>query len=305
MTQHPNTWLQIHLHVNDACPEAIEQAEEALFETGALSVTLTDQGDDPILEPAPGTTPLWNSTKLSALYNADQSPEQLIETIIKRIPQHKITNAVFEQLENKAWEREWLQYFKPVVIHSKLLITSSHYCEQTHPDLIPLILDPGLAFGTGAHPTTLLCLEWLAQQNLAGKTVIDYGCGSGILAIAAILLGAKYAYAVDIDPQAIIATQENARKNQVEDKIIALPRLESSIQGDLLIANILANPLMALAPEFSQYCKPGADIALSGLLEAQTESVQQAYHTWFVLNQIKVLEGWALLSGLRQKDQKG
>ena len=262
-------WLQLTLEAIDHPPE---QLEDALLLAGALAVTLEDAGDQPVLEPAPGETPLWAHTRVTGLFDA-QTDIEVIKSQLKRflhapvLPECRLT-----PLEERDWVRVWMDNFHPMRFGERLWICPS--C-QTPPDpaAVNIRLDPGLAFGTGTHPTTALCLEWLDSANLADKIVLDYGCGSGILAIAAAKLGAKQVWAVDIDPQALLASDSNASENEVEDRIeLASPaELPAALTVDIVLANILAGVLVRLAPELSRRVQPGGRLVLSGILQQRDD----------------------------------
>ena len=291
-------FLQLTLDIGRAAPEP---CEDVLFDLGALSVTLEDAADDPVLEPAPGETPLWPTIRIKALFPADADRDGIRGAVARHLPHAAAPR--FEEVADKAWEREWLKDFGPMRFGRRLWV-----CPGGLPagsvDAVRVELDPGLAFGTGTHPTTAMCLDWLDGHELAGRDVVDYGCGSGILAIAALKLGAVRALAVDIDPQALIATRENAQRNQVVSGLTvtgdaALPDRST----DLLIANILAGPLVDLAPGFAAAVRPGAAIILSGILAEQADAVTAAYRAWFDIALTATREGWGLLSGRRRADQ--
>jgi ribosomal protein L11 methyltransferase len=292
--------LQLTIDIDRHDPEPIE---EALFELGALSVTLEDAADDPVLEPAPGETPLWPTITVKAIFEAATDPTRLQQELAGRLPlSPPLPAARFETLPDKAWEREWLKDFRPMRFGRRLWVCPGGL-PAGDPDGIRIELDPGLAFGTGTHPTTALCLEWLEAQALDGCSVVDYGCGSGILAIAAAILGASTVRAVDIDPQALIATDANAERNGVRPKLqvtadSGLPHACT----DVLVANILAGPLVELAPAFAAGVRPGGRIALSGILEAQSNTVTAAYRPWFDIALTETRDGWALLAGQRRTD---
>jgi ribosomal protein L11 methyltransferase len=293
-------FLQICVRVGSADPTP---CEEALFAAGALSVSLEDAGDDPVLEPAPGTTPLWPSVNVKALFDGETQREDILAAMraaLDAVPEHE-----FEVIEDRAWEREWLKDFRPMRFGRRLWICPGG---QTPPpaeteDTDPLIveLDPGLAFGTGTHPTTALCLEWLDATPLAGQRVIDYGCGSGVLAIAALKLGAAAAVAVDIDPQAVLATRDNAMRNGVADALeVGDVSLVDGQRADILLANILAEPLKELAPRFAELLAPGARIVLSGILASQAAEVAERYAPWFDIASSQVRDDWVRLDGTRR-----
>ncbi|MDT8407418.1 MAG: 50S ribosomal protein L11 methyltransferase [Methylococcales bacterium] len=289
-------WQQLSLTTSAEHAETFSALFEAL---GAVSVTLQDAEDQPIFEPPLGTTPVWPNTQVTALF-PEQTPEQLIHLQIDQqlshLPyQHWTCTALQEQV----WERVWLDHFKPLCFADRLWICPTGQ-EQHPPGTVCLTLDPGLAFGTGTHPTTALCLDWLARQDLNGLTVIDYGCGSGILAIASLALGAASAVAIDIDEQALLATRANAEKNALSPNLNTyFPEQAPDTPADLVIANILAGPLLELVPVLQARVRPGGWLLLSGLLENQADAICQAYRPAFSLTQAIGDEGWCLLSGQR------
>ena len=290
--------LQLTIDIGARNPEPYE---DALFDLGAVSVTLEDAADDPVLEPAPGATPLWPTVVVKAVFAADADPAGIAAAVAQALPGTPAPR--FEILPDKAWEREWLKDFRPMRFGRRLWVCPGGM-QADDPAAVRIELDPGLAFGTGTHPTTALCLEWLDAQDVAGRRVVDYGCGSGILAIAAAKLDAATVLAVDIDPQALIATRDNAERNGVADRLVvtADPRLAKD-STDLLLANILAGPLVELAPSFAQAVRPGGSLALSGLLQEQAEAVTAAYRAWFDIGSAATREGWALLAGQRRTDE--
>jgi ribosomal protein L11 methyltransferase len=291
------SWKQIRLR---ALREHSEALEDLILELGALSVTFSDAEDNPVLEPAPGETPIWPELILTALFEADSN----IDLIVKALEncQTPFSDLSSETLEDQDWERAWMNDFQPMQFGQRLWICPS-WQEPPVPDAINLLLDPGLAFGTGTHPTTALCLEWLDAHPPEGKLVIDYGCGSGILAIAALKLGARHCWGIDIDPQALIATRDNAEKNGVSDTqlYIAEPDGLPPITADLVIANILSGPLVELAPVLSALVKTGGQIVLSGILEEQAQDVHRAYSTWFDMQPVITREDWVRLEGTRRQ----
>jgi len=293
-------FLQLTIDIDRHDPQPIE---DALFELGALSVTLEDAADDPVLEPAPGETPLWPTITVKAIFDAATDRAALQRNLAKRLQMSSpLPVPGFEMLPDRAWEREWLKDFRPMRFGRRLWVCPGGL-PAGDPDGIRIELDPGLAFGTGTHPTTALCLEWLEAQSLDGRSVVDFGCGSGILAIAAAMLGAATVRAVDVDPQALLATDANAERNGVRPKleVTADPGLPRS-GTDLLVANILAGPLVELAPDFAAAVRPGGRIALSGILEGQSNTVTAAYRPWFDIALTAMRDGWALLAGQRHAD---
>ncbi|PNK59977.1 50S ribosomal protein L11 methyltransferase [Psychrobacter sp. FDAARGOS_221] len=280
-------WQQLHLQ---CAKQDVELAETLLLESGALSISLEDAGDQPLFEPLPGQSPLWDEVILTGLFSADnaQDIEALAQTIAVEVNASRVWTTA---LADTDWEREWMSHYVPIECTNNLWIVPK-WMTPPNPDAINIMMDPGLAFGTGYHATTRLCLDWLTDQDLKDKVVIDYGCGSGILGIAALLLGAKQVYSVDIDPQAVLATKQNAERNQVNDQLEAfLPddfaEAFSSgriAQADIITANILAKPLMDLAPYLATLIKPAGGIVLAGLISEQLEDVKQAYSPWFNLD---------------------
>lgn len=276
-----------------------ERVEEACFEFGALAVSYTDQRDDPILEPAPGEFRLWPHSRLQALFPFETSPEEIISglTHILRVPAERIQ---VETLADRVWEREWLRDFHPMCFGSRLWVAPHHSHVHTQGAVI-VRLDPGLAFGTGTHATTAMCLAWLDQNAAAGQVAIDYGCGSGVLAVAAAKLGAREAFAYDIDPQALTATGDNAAANGVADVVRVVERETDLPTGaDILLANILCGPLCELAPRFAELAKPGGRIVLAGLLTAQADEVTRAHAPWFDIAPFATRDGWTALTGTRR-----
>lgn len=267
-------WLQLHIHSD---PELAEPIEDALLSAGAASVTFQDRADQPILEPALGETPLWQLTRITGLFDAGVDTPEVIAAITSALdfplPEHH-----WEQLEDKDWQREWMRDYKPIKCSEDLWICPS-WLEPPDPNATNVQMDPGLAFGTGDHPSTLLCLQWLARQHVRDADIIDYGCGSGILGIAALLRGARDLIAVDIDPQALLATRENCRRNQIDPSRLAvyLPDQMPAATADLVFANILAGPLVELSPVLTRLIRPGGKLCLAGLLEAQREAVIAVY----------------------------
>ncbi len=310
-------FLQFSLDIGAHNPEPYE---DALFELGALSVTLLDAADDPVLEPAPGAMPLWPTIIVRAVFAAD-TDVNAVRTALGSTPGLDpllvAGHAEFEPVADRAWEREWLKDFKPMRFGRRLWVCPGG--QRPDPgivgsdvDMVLLELDPGLAFGTGTHATTALCLEWLDagaspgegdfKSWLAGADVIDYGCGSGILAIAALRLGARRAVAMDIDPQALLATRENAERNEVHRQLhVTADREVEKAQADVLLANILAGPLVELAPLLAERTRAGGRIALSGLLVEQADAVTAAYRPWFDIGLTGTRDGWGLLTGYRRE----
>ena len=267
---------------------------------GAVSVTYMDAEDEPVYEPAIGETKIWSNTQVIALYELKADTELIKNLVYEQFKQEGLHNWLYEAVADQEWERAWMEYYKPMKFADKLWVCPTDQ-EQIEPDTVCLTLDPGLAFGTGTHPTTALCLEWLASHDLTGKTVIDYGCGSGILAVAAVLLGAKIAHAVDIDPQALTATQSNALKNAVQDKIISyLPEQFVPFQADIVLANILALPLINMSAQICDLVVSDGQLVLSGILHEQAESVICAYQKNIAFNPLVQQDDWIRLDGIKR-----
>ncbi len=277
-----------------------ERLSNLLHDCGAVAVTLKEGGEEEIFEPPVGETPLWQDTLVVGLFELEQNIEATIALLkenldIANFPVYKET-----RVEDQDWERAWLDNFKPMQFGKKLWIVPSEYA-PVDKNAVNIYLDPGLAFGTGTHATTALCLSWLDENNVQGLDVIDYGCGSGVLAIAAAKLGAKKVSAVDIDSQALLATNANAEKNNVSGRIKNyLPDALAVKAADLLLANILANPLIELAEYFAKLLKDDGQIVLSGVLEEQIEDVLAAYRAHFDMRLPTVLDGWVMLQGKKR-----
>ena len=296
----PMAWWQLSVHCNT---DELEQTETSLLTLGAVSITLHDAGDEPIYEPLPGDTPVWQRSIMTGMFEQNQQLEDLYDNLLYLLPDRQVATASKSILEEQDWERVHLQHFRPIRCANNLWIVPS-WLEPPDPAAVNIQLDPGLAFGTGSHPTTALCLGWMADKNFSDKTVVDYGCGSGILSIAACKLGAKQVFAVDIDPQAVDASLENARRNNVEPGRlhITLPS-KLNIDGvDLLIANILSGPLIDLAQIFADLIKPGGKILLSGILKAQVDDIKCAYQSRFELDSENNLEDWVRVTGTRKNE---
>ena len=283
-------WFQLKI---EHCPsEDIEELSDELEEFGALSVMLTDKNDNPVLEPEPGTTPLWPEVTVHTLYAQAEEAQQTKHHLEKTRP---ILRCSIEVLADKDWERAWMDDFKPQRFGKRLWICPTWHTPP-EPEAVNLMLDPGLAFGTGTHPTTSLCLTWLEQAELENKTIVDYGCGSGILSLAALKLGAKQAYAVDIDDQALQATYNNGQSNQINEQQLIISHPESLQDPvDLVIANILLAPLIKLAERFQQLVHPEGLLIVSGLLTEQAPLLIAAYDSRFTPVSTINLEGWSLL----------
>ena len=275
--------------------EHVESVEELFFHCGALSVSLEDAADHPILEPKLGEHPIWPSVYLRALFHESDNIE-----LCERALENKALSSspiIFEQIDNDGWQEKFQQQFEPIHYAKRLWIYPS-WQQNPDPSGLSLQLDPGLAFGTGKHPTTELCIQWLCNGDIKNKTVIDFGCGSGILALAAAKLGAARVYAVDIDPQAIIATNENIKRNQIPNGIIQTGQVDQlrSIQADILMANILAGPLCELQTTFAIHTHASSNLVLSGILQNQSQRIIDHYAPQFRCTQQQFLDQWARLS---------
>jgi len=290
-------FLQLVMDLGSLDPDRVEAA---LVEYGALSVTLSDAGDEPVLEPAPGETPLWPDTRLTALFDGDADLRSLPDRLRAELSVTSLPSCHVETLEDRAWEREWLRDFGPMQFGERLWIVPEGLSGPGD-EAVVVRLDPGLAFGTGTHPTTALCLEWLAGQTLGGRSVYDFGCGSGILAIAALLLGADTALCVDIDLQAVTATRQNARKNGVGDRLTATSDTGPPAGTfDVVVANILAGTLIGNADQICRAALAGGRIALSGILANQVGDVTKAFRDRIDFDPPAMRDDWALLSGTRK-----
>lgn len=290
-------WIQINAVVSEALAEPLS---DAFLEANAASVTFEDAKDQPIFEPDLGTTPVWSSTKVIGLFDAEIDSQGVIHFLTQLLPSVQKNSYKVEVLEDKDWVRAWMDQFKPMQFGEQLWIIPS-WSQPPQKDAVNLMLDPGMAFGTGTHPTTSLCLQWLDKQAPKDLTVIDYGCGSGILALAAQKLGAKSVAGTDIDPQAITASKQNAERNNEEIPFNLVEDFNSE-PVDLLVANILAGPLKELATEFDRLLKPGGTLVLSGLLATQSEGLIEHYQQLGIqLDNQETQDEWGLLSGQKVK----
>lgn len=285
-------WLELTIALQAQDPEPVEAC---LQEQGALAITLTDAGDQPLLEPGVGETPLWQDVTLTALFDAQVdtlSVEQALTLPAKMLSWHA--------LQDRKWEREWLSRFSPQQFGRRLWIIPGNM-PPVDTEAVNIRLDPGLAFGTGDHETTAMCLRWLGDQSeMSGHRVLDFGCGSGILAIAALRLGAASAMAVDIDPQALLATRDNAARNNVAAKLRTdYPDALGNDSFDLVLANILAGPLIDLAKTIAHQVAPGGALVLSGILAQQRDEVMSAYAQWIRFSAPQQDGDWVCLHGTR------
>jgi ribosomal protein L11 methyltransferase len=275
-----------------------EEAEAACFDCGATSVTFSDSRDDPVLEPLPGEFRLWPATRVQALFDEELDAAAAIQALSGAL---KLEPSAIQRrhIEDRVWEREWLKHFSAMRFGRRLWVCPLH--EQVEePGAVVVRMDPGLAFGTGTHPTTRLCLEWLDEHLPPEARVIDYGCGSGVLALAAVKLGARSASCFDIDPQALIATKDNAEGNGIGERVRIYASADALPTGvDVLLANILSGPLCELAPGFAARVRSGGQVVLAGLMEHEVADVTRAYSPCFDMVPFGHRDGWVGLCGRR------
>ena len=295
-------WVQITL---SSSPENSEFLEDMLLLCGAGAVSMLDGADQPVFEPIKGTTPLWQDTQVMGLFEADTDGDALLDYLgngwLAAFANTPFPNYKLEILEDKDWERQWMDRFEPLQFGSHLWVCPS-WKPVPDPMAVNLMLDPGLAFGTGSHPTTALCLQWIAEQDWQGKTVIDYGCGSGILAIGAMLMGAERVLGVDNDTQALTATKDNAQRNGIAAQAIPVFLPEDTPQEavDVMLANILAGPLIEMAAHLAELTKVRGLITLSGILEHQADAVVEAYSPWFDMHTVVSKDEWVRIDGIKR-----
>ncbi len=291
------SWIQIRIRTTE---KSADRVSNYLMGQGSASVTFMDAKDTPIFEPKPGEVKYWADTIVIGLFEASHDMKAVVNFLkqqkeFKTDIQYKI-----EQLEDKDWEREWMEHFHPIKFGERLWICPS-WRDIPDPSAVNVMLDPGLAFGTGTHATTALCLKWLESQDLTGKTVVDFGCGSGILGIAALKLGAARVVGIDIDQQALDASLDNAARNGVADQLeVYLPENQPELEADVVVANILAEPLRELNQVILGYLKPGGALALSGVLEQQAEDVSSYYQDDVILAPIEAKDDWVRISGIKK-----
>lgn len=289
------SWLTITFRSDaGAAPQLVDLLDEA----GALAVTLHDGADAPVLEPGPGEAPLWPETLVEGLFE-DRDAPGLLDWLGERVGPGGLPAVAVGRVEERDWVREGQALFQPQRFGERLWVCPS-WCEPPDPRAVTLRLDPGLAFGTGTHPSTALCLDWLAAVGLAGSRVLDFGCGSGVLAVAALLLGARHAWAVDHDPQALTATRENALLNGVFERLsVGSPEALDIPPVEVVVANILAGPLIELAPLLTALVAPGGALVLAGILSEQAAAVAEAYRCLLPLAVHGEREGWVRLVGCK------
>ncbi len=296
-------WQQLRVQVRS---DRIEPLETLLLDYGGLSISYLDAEDQPVFQKEPGSTPLWDLVDLVCLFEVEANLDGLLFLLQQHPAIEDKDSLTVEVLEDQAWERAWMADFKAIKFGERLWVCPS-WQEPPEPDAVNIMLDPGLAFGSGSHATTRLCLQWLEKNVHAESTVIDYGCGSGILAIAAALLGARRVIAVDNDPQAITATLDNAKRNQLPAALIEtylpeeLPEDCAAIRADILVANILAEPLVQLAQRFSTLVHVKGQLVLSGILAEQASDLLEHYGNWFAMDEAVFSEDWSRLSGTKLK----
>jgi len=289
------SWLQLTLTAGK--PEALA-LETLLEEAGAVSVSLTDAGDEPLLEPKPGEAPIWTEVNITALFEADANATALREFVTDQFPASAATLKI-EELADREWLTEWQRDAKPLNFGGRLWVVPDEQL-ATGDMPVTVVLEPGLAFGTGDHPTTSMCLNWLDAQDLSGKTVMDYGCGSGLLALAALKLGASRAFGTDIDDQAVTASRRNAERNQVSEQFtVWTAGEEPDQQYDLVVANILSGILIELSSTLTGQVCPGGELVLTGILATQADAVIAAYPDFDMLV-ARENDGWVLITGRKR-----
>lgn len=290
------SWVQLSLQIAE---HEAEQASDLFSEAGAVSVSYEDAGNQPLFQVGTDQVGLWQTVKVIGLFTAEIDIEQVELLLSSQLEGIDSFNWRHEQLDDQVWEIAWKDHFQPMRFGERLWVCPTD-ADLPAENAVCIRMEPGLAFGTGTHPTTALCLEWLDSQHLDGKTVIDYGCGSGVLGIAAAMLGAEQVWAVDIDAEAVDATIENAHNNSVADKINTCFPEDCQIQtADIVLANILANPLIELKSQLIEMLQPQGQLVLSGILENQADKIVQEYERDFRFGATVELDGWVRLVGLK------
>jgi len=289
------SWCKVNLSCNR---NDVSIIEEILVANDAISISLCDEiGNNPIYEPKVGETPLWNVIELSALFEELISRE-VISLLLEGI---SYSNLIIRKLENQNWIEKYQENFKPIKFGKKIWVVPSWSEDLKIPESIQIKMNPGMAFGSGSHETTHLCLEYLDENPPKKLSVLDYGCGSGILGIASLILGASEVIALDIDPQALIATEENSKVNNVFNKIqIGMPEVFANVKVDILIANILANPLKDLKKTFLDLTNDNAQIVMSGIMENQLQGIKNHYESDVEIIEVKEKNGWCLIAGVKK-----
>ena len=296
MTKNNDEYHQIEFNI---AKDDLTETEKILESYQPLSISIHGFGEEKIYEPLPGEMPIWEKIRVKAMYQNTKNLSELENEIINKTNIKIFNNKVIKAIGEKDWQEEWVQSSKPMRFGEKLWIYPDHLIDNLE-GKVCVNLNPGLAFGTGSHPTTRLCLEWLEKSNLDQKSVLDYGCGSGILGISAIKLGAKSVTAIDLDPQAVIASKNNAEKNHVQQEIkITDNNKKIEKNFNIIVANILAKPLIELAPYFYKKLNQDGVICLSGILEGQINIIKDAYLKYFNLSEIKIKDGWVMMSGIK------
>ena len=296
MTKNNDEYHQIEFNI---AKDDLAETEKILESYQPLSISMQGFGEEKIYEPLPGEMPIWEKIRVKAMYQNIKNLSDLENEIINKTNIKILNNKVIREIGEKDWQEEWVQSSKPMRFGKKLWIYPDHLIDNLE-GKVCVNLNPGLAFGTGSHPTTRLCLEWLEKSNLDQKSVLDYGCGSGILGISAIKLGAKSVTAIDLDPQAVIASKNNAEKNHVQQEIEITDNNKTIEKNfNIIVANILAKPLIELAPYFYKKLNKEGAICLSGILEGQINIIKDAYLKYFNLSEIKIKDGWVMMSGIK------
>ena len=296
MTKNNDEYHQIEFNI---AKDDLAETEKILESYQPLSISMQGFGEEKIYEPLPGEMPIWEKISVKAMYQNIKNLSELENEIINKTNIKIFNNKVIKTIGEKDWQEEWVQSSKPMRFGEKLWIYPDHLIDNLE-GKVCVNLNPGLAFGTGSHPTTRLCLEWLEKSNLDQKSVLDYGCGSGILGISAIKLGAKSVTAIDLDPQAVIASKNNAEKNHVQREIEITDNNKTIEKNfNIIVANILAKPLIELAPYFYKKLNKEGAICLSGILEGQINIIKDAYLKYFNLSEIKIKDGWVMMSGIK------
>ena len=296
MTKNNDEYHQIEFNI---AKDDLAETEKILESYQPLSISMQGFGEEKIYEPLPGEMPIWEKIRVKAMYQNIKNLSELENEIINKTKIKILNNKVIKTIGEKDWQEEWVQSSKPMRFGEKLWIYPDHLINNLE-GKVCVNLNPGLAFGTGSHPTTRLCLEWLEKSNLDQKSVLDYGCGSGILGISAIKLGAKSVTAIDLDPQAVIASKNNAEKNHVQQEIEITDNNKTIEKNfNIIVANILAKPLIELAPYFYKKLNKEGAICLSGILEGQINIIKDAYLKYFNLSEIKIKDGWVMMSGIK------
>ena len=296
MTKNNDEYHQIEFNI---AKDDLAETEKILESYQPLSISIQGFSEEKIYEPLPGEMPIWEKIRVKAMYQNMKNLSDLENEITNKINIKILDNKVIKAIGKKDWQEEWIQSSKPMRFGEKLWIYPDHLIDSLE-GKVCVNLNPGLAFGTGSHPTTRLCLEWLEKSNLDQKSVLDYGCGSGILAISAIKLGAKSVTAIDLDPQAVIASKNNAEKNHVQQEIEITDNKKTIEKNfNIIVANILAKPLIELAPYFYKKLNKEGAICLSGILEGQINITKDAYLKYFNLSEIKIKDGWVMMSGIK------